>query len=105
MKRANGSARAVRLSAVVREHQRRAAIALDHARRGNADDSAMPALAVDDHAVRITEFGFFLEALADGLQDSAFFFLALGIELIEPAGDFFRTRPIFHAEEFDHVSG
>ena len=87
VKCANGSARAVRFFAVARDHQRRTAITFDHARGGNSDHSAMPAVAVDDQAERIAAALALLEARVDRFEDPAFFCLALAVELVEFVGD------------------
>src|SRR5215469_9400557 len=93
------------LAAIVGEYQGRAAVALNHASRRDADDAAVPSLAINHDAVCIAEFRFLFEALRDGLENSALFFLALAVELVEATGDFFRAYGIFHAEELYNVTG
>src|SRR5580765_831362 len=98
MKCADRSPRPMRFTVVVRDHERGPSILLDHPRGGDADYPAMPALAVNHHAVRITQSRFLLNSLVNRLQDVALFFLPLGIQLIKPPGDLSSAHRIFHAE-------
>ena len=41
----------------------------------------------------------------DGFENAAFFFLTVGVKLVEAAGDFAGAGGVFHAEEFDDVAG
>src|SRR5882672_9464182 len=99
MEGSDGAAGAVGFSAIVRKHQRRASVALDYTRGRDADDAAMPTVAVDHHAIRVVQRWFLFEAGLDGLQNTAFFFLALAVELIEAPGDFAGALRVFHAEK------
>src|SRR5579864_7130974 len=40
----------------------------------------------------------------DGVQNSAFFGLTLGVKLIELVGNLAGADCVFHAEEFDHIA-
>src|ERR1700722_13570465 len=105
MKRANRAAGAECFSAVPRNYYRGTVVALDDPRRGDADDTAVPALSVDDDAVGVEKCGIAGEAFFHGTQDSPLFLLAVGVEMIEFRGEFAGSGRIFHAEEFDHVAG
>ncbi len=105
MESADGSARTVSLFAIAGNHQRRTAVAFDYASRRDSDDSAMPAVTVDHQAEGIQQRGLLFEARIDGFDNSAFFGLAIGVELIELVCDLASARRVFHAEEFDHVAG
>src|SRR5258707_527781 len=105
MKRGNRAAGAVRFFSVLRYHYRRAAIALDHSRRGNTNHAAMPALAVNHHAKRVTQGCVISKLLLNGFHDAAFFFLALSVEFVETLCDFASLRPVLGAEKIDHIAG
>src|ERR1039457_1837677 len=78
----DGAARAVRYLAVAGDDKRRPAVALDHARGRDADDAAVPAIAVNHHAEGIAQSGVFFNASLNSLHDSPLFFLPLGVELV-----------------------
>src|SRR5262245_57159548 len=88
----------------MRHDQGRAAIAFDHAGRGDADHPAMPTFAVDHDAVRIAEAWLLLKTLFNRLQDSLLCFLPLAVELVETQRDLTRPVLIFHAEELNYVA-
>ena len=67
----------------LRDDDRRAVVALDDARGGDADDAAVPAFAIDHDAVGLAECGIAGDALFDRAQNAALFFLAFGIETIK----------------------
>ena len=86
MKCANGTARAVRLLAIARNHQRRASVTFDDASGSDADHAAVPAFAVDHDAERLAQRRLLFEMCSDGLQNAALFLLPVAVELIEPVG-------------------
>src|SRR5579871_1659983 len=104
MKSADRASGAERFIPLARDHYCRTVVALDNSRSGNANDAAMPSVAVDDDAVGVTQRGLGSEALFDRAQDSAFFFLPIGVELIELGRKFPRPGRIFHAEQFDDIA-
>ena len=53
----------------------------------------------------IEQRGLLLESRMNGIENSAFFRLTLGVELVEFVGDLAGAGRVFHAEEFDHVAG
>ncbi len=79
-------------------------VALHDARCGNSDHAAVPAIAVDHHAVGFAQRRFIVEPLPDVLDDAALFVLAVGIELIEAGPNFARSAQIFDAEQIDYVA-
>src|SRR5215469_17441393 len=103
MKRPDGATRTMSLALIVRDDQRRTAVALHHPCGRDANDAPVPALAINHDAVGIAQQWLLREALLDGQQNPALGFLSLGIELVEPEGDLAGAPGIFHAEEFDHV--
>ena len=58
----------------------------DHARRRNADDAAVPALAIDHDAVGLAQRGIAADTFVDRAQNSPLFFLAICIEAIKFSG-------------------
>src|SRR5438270_10591125 len=94
----------VRALEVTGNHQGRPAIALNYTRRCDSNDSAVPAVTVNYHAVGITKSDVFGDALLDCVHDAAFFFLALTVELVEPSGDFASTLGLFCAEEINNIA-
>src|SRR5215475_8689998 len=82
MKGGNRPAGAMRLVAIARNYQRRAPVALDHTRGGDANDSAMPSLPIDHHTERISQPSIFGEALIDRLEYAPFFFLTFAVQLV-----------------------
>ena len=93
----------MRLFAIARYHQRRASIPLNHARRSDADDAAVPALAVDDHAIGIPQNSVFGEALLDCIYNAALLFLAFAVELVEFEGNFAGAGGILRIEQLDYI--
>src|SRR4029077_6519806 len=83
VKRADGTARAVRLLAIPGNHQRGTSVALHHPRGGNADHSAVPPLAIDHNAESVAQRRLFFEMGCDRLQDAALFLLPVAVQLIE----------------------
>src|SRR5215470_16944867 len=104
MKLGNGPPGAVGFLAVTRNHQRWPAVAFDDAGCGDANHSAMPAVAIDHHAVRIAQGSFVAEALLDRIQHPALLLLAFAVQLVEPYGDLTRLGGIFRAEKIDHIA-
>ena len=105
MERIDGPAGAVRLLAIARDDQRRAPSSLHHSRRADADHAAMPALAVDDHAVALAQRGVAIQALVDLRHDALLFRLALGVEPVEMLGQLAGARFVARREQLDHVAG
>src|ERR1700675_3061124 len=95
---ADGTARSVRFAVFVRQHQGGPPVTLNHAGGGDADDAAMPAIAVDHYAMRVAQIRLLLEAAVDGLQDAALFFLAFGVELVQTRCNLSCACRIFDAE-------
>jgi hypothetical protein len=58
----------------------------------------VPVITVNYNAVRFVKMRLPLKALADFIEDFAFFFLPLGVQLIQPSGDFAGAFGVFHAE-------
>src|SRR5258708_39869545 len=77
-------------------------VTLNHACGRNANHAAMPALAVDHDAVGLAQSGIAVDAIVDCAQDSAFLFLALGVEPVKFAGQSPGARDILFAEQIDH---
>src|ERR1700685_4642359 len=105
MEGTNRTAGAEGLFTTAGDDNHRAVVALDDARRGDADNTAVPAFSIDHNAVGFAERGIIRDALLDREQDATLFFLTLGIEAIQFPGQQPRTISIFHAEQFDHVAG
>src|SRR6185295_1765213 len=105
MKDRNRSSGTVRFFAVIRDHQGRTAMTLDHARGSNSDDAAMPSVAVDHQAVGFAQGSVFGEALLDGVDNPALFFLTFTVEFVEAIGDFLGAGSVFCAEKIDHLAG
>src|SRR6516162_4499576 len=84
--------RAVRLAVVVGKNERRPAIAFDDAGSGNADHPPVPTVAIDDHAVGVAQRRFLLKAAFDRFKNTALFFLAFAVELVEASRDLMRSR-------------
>ena len=61
-------------------------VALDHACGRNADDAAMPTFAIDHDAVGLAQRRIAADALFDGAQNAALFFLPIGVEAVELSG-------------------
>src|SRR5215469_16649172 len=104
MKRPDRAAGAEGFVSLARDHHGRTVVALDDPSRGDADDAAMPSVAVDDDAIGITQCGLSGEALFNAAQDSTFLFLAVRVELIELGRKFSRPGWIFHAEKFNDIA-
>ena len=100
----DGAAGTECLFAFTRNNECRARVTLDDARCRNADDAAMPAVAIDHHAVRLAQRGLTGEPLLNALDDVPLLVLSVGIELIEASGNFARAFQIFHAEQIDHIA-
>src|SRR6516165_8768630 len=103
MEATNGAAGAVCLARVVRNHKSGPAEAFDDSRCSDANNAAMPAVAVDHHAIGISQRGLIGHPSFNRSQNAAFLFLTLAVELVEALGDFAGAPGIFHAEEFDYV--
>src|ERR1043166_2596071 len=67
---ANRTARAEGFVALARDNERWAVVALDNARRRNADDAAIPAVTIDHDAVGLTQRGITRESFLDCFEDS-----------------------------------
>src|SRR5215472_11936536 len=104
MKSADRAARAERFVSLAGDHHGRTVVALDDASRSDADDAAMPPIAIDDDAVGVTQCGLSGEALFNATKDPAFLFLAVGVELIELRRQLPRPGRVFHAEKFDDIA-
>ena len=79
--------------------------AFDDARSEDADDAAMPAVAVDDEQARGGKFGVGGEARLDGGECAGFGFAAFAIEAFELVGEFGGAGGVAGAEELDDVGG
>src|SRR4051812_20026172 len=73
----------MRLAVLGGEDQGGAVIALDHPGGTDADDAAMPALAVNDLAVGVAEVCRLGDFLVDFFDDALLALLAITVELIE----------------------
>src|SRR4029077_7640555 len=98
MKSADRAAGAVRFLPVMREHQRGTPVTFHHASSRDPDDAPVPAVPVDDHAMRVAEIRFLFEPFLDGFENAAFLLLSFSIELIKSPGDLAGTRYVFHAK-------
>src|SRR5258706_13163096 len=87
MESTDGAAGPVGFAVFQGNYQRGAAIALDDARGGDADDAAMPAFALDYGAVGGAQCGVVVEALDNGGEDFALGVLAVSGWLVEAFGE------------------
>src|ERR1700675_3255226 len=81
VKRADGAARAVRLLAIPRNHQRRTSVALHHPRGGYTNHAAVPTFTIDHNAERFAQCRLFFEMRCDRLQNTPLFLLPVAVEL------------------------
>ena len=79
--------------------------ALDDARGENADDAAMPAVAVDDEEAVGGEFGVGGEAGFDGGERGGFGVAALAVEALELGGQLGGAVRVARGEELDDLGG
>src|SRR6185437_15137172 len=93
----------MRLFSVFGDHQRRAAIALDHASSGDSDHATVPTFAIHHNTESLAQSRSFFESLIDGFKNAAFFFLTLAVQLVEPVRNLYSPHWIFHAEQLNHV--
>src|SRR5258706_9050210 len=105
MESTDGAAGPVGFAVFQGNYQRGAAIALDDARGGDADDAAMPAFALDYGAVGGAQRGVVAEALDNGGKDFPLGVLAVSVELVEASGDVAGLRGILGGEEIDDAAG
>ena len=66
---------------------------LQHARRRDADDAAVPAFSVYDDAKRLAQRRLFCQTALDLIHDAPFFQLALGIQRVKAAGNLSALAP------------
>ena len=88
VKAVDGAAGAVRHAVFDADHDGRLGGALDHARGQDADDAAMPAVAVDHQQAAGGKFGVVGKARFDGGQRRGFGVAALAVEPFELGGQF-----------------
>ena len=79
--------------------------ALDHARGEDADDAAMPAVAVDDEQAAGGKFGVLRKACFDCGERGSFGLAALAIEQLEIGGEFERTGAVARGKELNDLRG
>ena len=92
------------LTVFAADHERRAARPLDHSRGGNADDSAMPSLSIEDDATCVRELRF-CQPRFERLHDLQLALLTVGVELIQSRCEIARLLLLASFEEFDHGLG
>ena len=97
------AARAVRDAVFNADHERRLGGAFHDARSEDADDSAMPAVAIDDEQARCGKFGIGREARLDRCECAGLGFASLAIQAFELGGQFGRAGCIAGGEELDDV--
>src|SRR5260370_8392542 len=91
----------MRILDIARHYQRRPAITLNNPCGSDTDYSAMPALAVNHHAIGVAQNHVFGKPLFDSVYDAAFLFLPFAVQLVEAAGDFAGAPHFFDAEDPD----
>ncbi len=79
--------------------------ALDDARGEDADDAAMPAVAVDDEQACGDEFGIGGEARLDDAERGGFSVAALAVEALELGGKFAGAGMVAGGEKLDDFGG
>ena len=94
----------MRFFAIARNYKRGTAKLLDHARCGNADHSAMPAIAVNHHTKSVAQRWLFFHAHFNRFKNFPLFFLPRGIELIEFVSDFLSVLRILRTEQVNHIA-
>ena len=102
---ADGAAGAVGLSVLAGEDQRGTVIAFDHAGGADADDAAVPVLAVDDHAVRVFHFRRASICLMNVVDDALLFLLAVAVELVQLQRHLGGPGAVLFGEQLDDALG
>src|SRR6266481_3445299 len=105
MERPNRSSRAVRFVSFTRDDERWPPVAFHHPRRRDANHAAMPAFAIHHYAIRFPQRGLFIKTTKDAVHDAPLFFLTLGVQLVEPAGNLPCSLHVFLIEKVDYVAG
>src|SRR6266853_4399218 len=104
MERRNRSPRAMRLVPRARNNQGWPAVAFHYSRSCDANYTAVPAFAIQDHAIGFAQRGLCFQPVLDAVHDAPFFLLTLGIQLVKPGGHLPRTLHVFLIEQVHHVA-
>src|ERR1700719_2212413 len=104
MESRNRSPRAMRLVPSARNNQSWPAVAFHYSRSCDANYTAVPAFAIQDHAIGFAQRGLDFQPALDAVHDAPLFFLTLGIQLVKAAGHLPGALHIFLIEQVHHVA-
>src|SRR6266404_4398634 len=89
---------------VTRNYQSRASVTFHHTRSSNSNHATMPSVAIDHHAIRVSQSGIFRQPQLDGVDNPPLLVLTLAVQLVETRCNFASAHQLLHAEQFDHVT-